>query len=147
MRFSPKSEAEISEGNLLPAGTYPFQVLEATDKQSKAGNDMIALKLGIEDSNGSQRAVFDYLLEAMEYKLRHFAEAVGLLKAYEKGELHAEMLVGLSGECRIAIKAASGGYDPKNEVKDYIKGGVDVVEPAKKSKKDEQDDMDSEIPF
>lgn len=145
MRFTPKTEAEVQEAGLLPAGEYSFEVLEAEDKISKSGNEMIALKLGIEHEE-SLRGVFDYLLtdERMQYKLRHFADAVGVLKDYERGEMKAEDLVGLSGKCKIVIQPAKDGYDAKNSVRDYVKrsnGAEPEPVTAKKT------NMDDDIPF
>ena len=72
MNFTPKSEKELSEENLFPAGIYPFEILEATDKTSKKGNDMIELKLRVFHGERHQ-IVNDYLLESIGYKLRHAA--------------------------------------------------------------------------
>lgn len=133
MRFEAKSEEEVSSFDLAPAGKYAFEVLEAEEKQSKAGNDMIALKIGILH-NGSMNGVFDYLVsgEKTAYKVRHFADAVGMLAEYEKGQLNAADLVGLTGECQIVIQPAKDGYDAKNSVKDYVKRGG--AQPAKAAK-------------
>ena len=149
MRFVPKTEAECS--NLLPEGVYAFEILEAEDTQSKAGNDMLKLKLGVDDGNGSQHGVMDYLVEAVAYKLRHLADATGLLKQYEQGEMKADLLVGRAGQCKLAIAPAKDGYDAKNVVKDYVKRGAkEVIEPKAvpvKGNTRARDDMDDEIPF
>lgn len=146
MRFSPKTEEEVS--NLLAEGVYPFEVLEAAEKQSKAGNDMIALKLGIVGPDDSKRAVFDYLLtdESAQYKLRHFSDTVGLLAEYEKGALTADNLVGLTGKCKLVIQPAKDGYDAKNSVRDYVKRGAKDAAPVKGSSA-AKNDMDDDIPF
>ncbi|CAB4187975.1 hypothetical protein UFOVP1169_36 [uncultured Caudovirales phage] len=137
MKFSPKSEAQIAkeqadamEAALLSKGQYPFEVLEATEGQSKKGNDMITIKVGVMDSHGSMRGIFDYLLEAMQHKLRHFADAVGMLAEYEAGTLNADDLVGLTGECLIDIQPPKDGYSAKNVVKDYVKRNVTGEKPA-----------------
>ena len=153
MRITPKTEAEVQEAGLLTAGEHPFEVLEATDKQSKAGNDMLALKLGIDTEDG-KRAVFDYLGEFAEYKLRHFFDTIGQLEMYESGNIDAEALVGCTGMARIVIQPAKDGYDAKNSVKDYVKRpgmaqkapGKTKVAPIKKrvAAKDMPDD---DIPF
>ncbi len=89
MRFQPKTEEEILAFNLLPDGSYKFMVMGAHNKVSKTGNDMIELKLSISYEN-AHHIIFDYLLEAMLFKLRHFAEATGLLDKYEAGEVMRE---------------------------------------------------------
>lgn len=148
MRFQAKTEEEVS--NLIPKDEYAFEVLEAEEKTSKSGNDMIALKLGI-DYNNSLRGVFDYLvdIDSMAYKTRHFADAVGLLAEYEKGNLNAEELVGLTGKCKIDIQPAKDGYDAKNVVRDYVKRKVGEVAPAKIEPKvaGVRNPMDDDIPF
>lgn len=120
MRFSPKTADEIVADSLLPAGEYPFEVLAAQDKLSKAGNEMIELKLAVYSQDGDQTHVFDYLLEKIAYKLRHFAEAVGLLDKYEKGEFSAFDCEGKNGYCKLAIDSSNPNYPPKNTVRDYV---------------------------
>ena len=141
MKFQPKSEKEVS--NLIPKGEYIFEVLEADEKTSKSGNDMIALKLGVV-YNDSVRGIFDYLvdIDSMAFKTRHFADSVGLLAEYEKGSLDAGALVGLTGKCKIDIQPAKDGYDAKNAVKDYVKIGSKSA-PTGKTETVEDDD----IPF
>jgi hypothetical protein len=118
MRFEPKSADEIALDSMLPEGIYPFEVMQATDKISQAGNEMIELKLVV-FGDGSTPHVFDYLLEKLAYKLRHFAETTGLLAAYEAGELTAEMCLNRDGYCKLAVEKKAG-YEPRNTVKDYV---------------------------
>ena len=118
MRFEPKSSEELAMESLLPEGVYPFEVMQATDKISQAGNEMIELKLVV-FGDGSTPHVFDYLLEKLAYKLRHFAETTGLLAAYEAGELTAEMCLNREGYCKLAVEKKAG-YEPRNTVKDYV---------------------------
>ena len=124
MRFTPKSEAELAENALLPEGEYTFEILTAEDTQSKStGNDMLKLSLRIFENGGenSQR-VFDYLvsIDSMIWKIRHFADAIGMLPEYDSGEMLAETLPGRTGKCKIVIQPASGQWDAKNAVKDYL---------------------------
>ena len=124
MRFTPKTEAELKESELLPEGEYQFEILTAEDTQSKStGNDMLKLSLRIFENGGenSQR-VFDYLvsIDSMIWKIRHFAESIGMLPEYESGEMLAETLPGRTGKCKIIIQPASGQWDAKNAVKDYL---------------------------
>ena len=118
MRFEPKSADEIAMDSLLPEGVYPFEVLDAIDTLSKAGNEMLKLKLVV-FGDGSTPHVYDYLLEKLAYKLRHFAETTGLLAAYEAGELTAEMCLNKEGYCKLVVERQEG-YDPRNTVKDYV---------------------------
>ncbi len=148
MRFQPATEAEVSERGLLPKGEYAFEVLEATDTTSKSGNEMMKVKIAIEH-NDSRYGVFDYLVgtEGMAYKVRHFADAIGLIDQYEKGELPAELCIGLAGKCKIDIQPAKDGYDAKNVVKDYIKRGENVAPLVANKKPITRDDMDDDLPF
>lgn len=145
MRFTPKTEKEIQEMNLISPGIYDFEVISASDKMSKTGNEMIELKIKIWDINNQERIIFDYLLEAMSFKLRHFAEATGLLQKYESGMLLAKDCLGKSGKVEIIIqKDKNGQYGDKNAVKDYI--SLSETSHAEPIKKDDSF-LNDEIPF
>src|ERR1700739_2856565 len=139
MRVEPKTETEVAAAGLFAKGKYPFEVLEAAEGQSKAGNDMIEMKVAIYDGD-KKRNVFDYLvsMDSMAYKIRHFADAVGMLKDYEAGNLDADKLIGCSGECLVDIDPEKNGYPAKNVIKDYVKSsdkaGVSASAPAAKPK-------------
>lgn len=121
MQFQPKSEKDIQAQQLAPEGDYDFEVLRADDATSKKGNVMIALKIGLYSGEAIHWHVFDYLLGAMEAKLRHFADTTGLLAKYESGELAARDCVGRAGRCRIVIAQDKNQvFSDKNAVKDYI---------------------------
>lgn len=122
MNFKPKSDDELNTFDLFPTGEYDFDVIKAIDDTSKAGNDMIKLELDVYATNGKRTRVFDYLLESLSYKLKHFCEATGLAKEYESGDLSAEMCKNRAGRCVLGIqKDKSGEYPDKNFVKDYCK--------------------------
>ena len=144
MRVDPKTEQEVEEGGLLPAGEYDFEVADAEDTRSKKGNDMIVLALAIEDGDGRRHKVTDYLLDAVPYKVRHFASAVGMLKEYEAGNIPAHLLKGRTGKCRLRIDPAKDGFRAKNSVQDYVKesGGAAPAVKAPASGL-----IDDEIPF
>jgi hypothetical protein len=161
MRFTPKTEKEIQEEGLLPAGPYSFEIFKAEERQSKAGNDMIYLKVGVFDDDGRIHYVDDYLMESISYKLRHAAEVCGLLDDYEQGQLNAGDFVNKTGQCKVGIeKDKNNQYPDKNRIVDYLRP-VDAV-PAKpisahnKSKADGYQaareaqapiELDDEIPF
>jgi len=151
----PKTEEELDMERLLPKGTYDFEVVKAEEKQSKKGNDMIKANLKVFHGDGFQ-FVTDFLMEAMPHKLRHFAETIGLLEAYDSGTLDANDLVGRSGKVRIDIEPA-GEYPAKNIAKDYgekkkadvaAKGPLMNAGPKVKSLAEEDsEDNSSQIPF
>lgn len=125
MKFQPKKDEELGAYGVLPAGTYDFVVSKAIDKVSKAGNEMIELELVVSSTEGAKSKVYDYLLEALSWKLKHFCASVGLLKQYEAGILTAERCKDLKGVCEITLqKDESGIYHDKNVVKDYVAANV-----------------------
>jgi hypothetical protein len=124
MRVTPKTEQEISEENLLAPGIYDFEIINASDEISKSsGSEMIKLQVKIFDHNGDPRCVvFDYLLDAIAYKVRHCAEACGVLDRYEDGNLNADDLIHKCGRAKIIIqKDKNGQYPDKNAIRDYLK--------------------------
>ena len=121
MRFSPMSEDELARASLLEPGVYPFEVISASEELSKAGNEMIRVKLNVFGPNDQQAHIFDYLMEKLQYKLRHFCEATGLLQKYEAGTLSEVDCESKSGYVKIKIDPANGSYSAKNSVQDYVK--------------------------
>jgi hypothetical protein len=127
MRFQPKSEEEIQTMSLMHPGIYDFEVIKATDKVSRSGKEMIELQLSVWDTNGKPHTIYDYLMDAMAYKLRHFTEVAGLIDKYNAGIIDEADCLGKSGSVEIIIqkgqpKPDGGFYSDKNSVKDYIVG-------------------------
>ena len=120
LEFQPKTEKEVSEAMLAPAGDYDFEVLKAEDATSKTGNPMITVTIGLYRDGSVKNRVTDYLLPAMEAKLRHFCDTTGLLARYEAGTLEAADCEGRAGQVRIVVDPAKDKYQAKNSVKDYI---------------------------
>ncbi|MCH8852821.1 MAG: hypothetical protein IID41_09255 [Planctomycetes bacterium] len=119
MEVTPKSEAEV-QPQVLASGIYDAFVRTAKDQISKADNDMIELKLAVSDRQGNQVIVTDYLLDAMEFKLRHFCFAAGLGDAYNAGELTAELCQEQNVRVKLRIEGGNGEYLRKNRVIDYL---------------------------
>ena len=120
MKFEPKSEEQIQRERCLPAGVYDFEVVDATEKQSRSGKDMIELKLSVfVDDHAVQ--VRDWIVEGFDWKLRHFCDTCGLLNQYEAGTITAEDCVGQAGTVQIVVKD-SPDFGPQNSVKDYGAG-------------------------
>ena len=123
MKFAPKTAKELAQGNLWEKGNYAFEILEASDEVSKnSGKEMIKLKVKIFTDTGKSQNVFDHLLpDKMEYKLRHVAEACGLLADYEKGDLEAYQFIGKTGYAKVGVSIdKTGAYPDKNQINDYI---------------------------
>ncbi len=153
MRIEPKTQHEIEEGNLFPAGEYDFEITDAIETVSKSsGNEMIALRLKVFNGVGRFILVSDYLLESVAYKLRHCCEACGIIEVYETGNLDAIDFQGRSGRLKLRIdEDKSGQYAKKNSVADYIAGGsgsgAATRAPAKPGSKAHKSDLNDEIPF
>lgn len=133
MQFNPKSEKEIREGQLWPAGEYDFEILEQAflagrewqtceTRSQSSGKDMIQLVVRI--VRGAQsRVVIDYLMAETPGKLRHAADACGLIAEYDMGELSSADFIGSRGRLRLRIERdRSGQYPDKNAVGDYVPG-------------------------
>lgn len=122
MKFKAKSEEEITRESLFEKGVYSFEVIKAENKVSKSGNDMIKVQLLVFSNNSeSTKTVYDYLMEAMAFKLRHFCKATGLIEKYEQETLDAEDCEGKTGKCYLGIEEdKTGEYLPRNSVKDYV---------------------------
>lgn len=134
MRFTPKSEAEIAAENLWQPGEYGFEIIERVtfgtkeyttiDTLSKNNADMIRLVVKLYNTEGQFQTLIDYLMEAVPGKLRHAAEACGLLSQYETGTLQAEQFIGKTGFLKLKIeKDKNGQYPDKNAVQDYVSAG------------------------
>ncbi len=148
MRFTPKTEKEIQEANLIPVGIYPFEIVTAIDTQSNARNDMIKLGIKLWDIEGNERHVYDYLLEVMEYKLRHCAYACGLGDKYESGVLAAADFEGRTGSLKLGIKKdKTGQYPDQNNVSDYIVKDNHENQAPKHDSRPVSAILNDEIPF
>lgn len=136
MQFKPKTDEELNP--LLQPGVYDYEVVKATDEISQSQNEQIKLTLRTWDNQGKEIIVFDYLLEAMHYKIKHFCYGCGLSNLYETGKLTAQDCIGRVGKFVIKIdKDKSGQYKDKNAVKDYI---------AESDLSSKPSDLDDDIP-
>ena len=152
MRFAPKSDTELQELGLMPEGIYSLEVTEAQDKVSKSGNEMIALKLTVNAGDHSGRPVFDYLLESMGFKLKHFTEAASIPHKYTDGSLNALDCMGKLVKAHIVISPPKDGYAAKNSVKDYVvKTGAEQSfapsAPKANVTEDKKEEFDQDLPF
>lgn len=126
MKFQPKTDDEIKRAMCAAPGTYDFEVANAVDGFSKVkedgsgGNPMTTLTLRVFVGQ-SERTVKDFLMEKLQFKLKHFMYSVGFGAEYEAGGLDAALLIGRAGKLVLAIQEQEG-YGPKNVVKDYVSG-------------------------
>lgn len=139
MKFTPKTQQQLDEALLWPVGTYSYEIINAEDRLSKKGNEMIALKLQIFNDEGGHAFVDDYLLEAMAHKLRNAARACGLIDKYEAGHLEAYDFLNKTGKVTIKIdKSKDPAYSDKNTVAKYLE--PDAGDAAEL-------DLDDKLPF
>lgn len=151
----PLTKEEAKQGDLIPPGIYLFEVMDATDEISKSGSgaEMIKLKLKVFLDDGREKFLFDYLLEALEFKMAHFFEAVGLWDEYQEGAVEGWHCVARTGKLKIYTqKDKTGQYGDKSAVADYIvDSNVGEVPKAPKAQKAQkaagQDFADDDIPF
>ena len=126
MNFQPRTEQQIADSKLWNKGLYDFEILDAFERKSKAGNPMMELKHRLTDGNRS-RIISDYLLDETPEKLRHACAACGLLDKYETGCLSNDDFVGKRGQLKLIVEKAKDGYPAKNVIGDYLVAGVSAA--------------------
>lgn len=133
-----EEDCQKARFDLIPDGEYPFYVEGATEKLSKAGNDMIELSLVIWDRDGKEHKIKDFLLatERMMWKNRHFCESTSMIDVYEANQFCASHAVGKNGKCKIGQQKGqpkdrsnpNGEKHPdRNVVVDYIQADIDLT--------------------
>ena len=148
MKFDPNAATESTGGFAVwPPGEYDFEVSEAEDTTSKAGNDMIKLKLFVYDREGNRLVVFDYLVSSAAWKIKAFAEAAGMLSDFDAGELDAALMIGRTGRARIGLEKQEG-FDERNKVLAYVKKPAASTAPVlRRASVPAGAGLDDEIPF
>lgn len=122
MKYTPKTEKEINESRLLPAGEYDFEIYKADDsKPSKAGDPMLTLSLRIFSKDGTARMTNDWILltDDWAWKLRGLCEEVGLLDDYEAGKLDVADFPGQAGKLMLGVSKRKDTGEDQNGVKRY----------------------------
>lgn len=126
----------------LPAGEYPFTVLESGLAASKSaknpGRQFIKVKLNVHGPK-FDRHVYDQFADWFsEWKLKHFCETTGLRDEYAMGCVSPEgnAWAGREGYCRIKVRPAEGEHDERNEVVDYLPEEDQRIETGKDSRID-----------
>jgi len=119
MQFTPRTEKELAESRLMKKGVYDFEILDARETTSNAGNTMIELKVKVMNGNGG-RVLADYLLAKTPEKLLHCASACGLADKYDTGELADSDFRGKRGKLKLAVEKGKNGFPDRNVVADYV---------------------------
>ncbi|MDP7030247.1 MAG: DUF669 domain-containing protein [Phycisphaerales bacterium] len=121
MEFNPSDGSQRSGLELLPAGEYDIEVIEAEERSSQKGNQMIALTLQAKHPDGYDARVWDYLVsvQAAVFKIKMFCEATGLQKQFERGRLTAEECVGRRARATVIIEEGRDGFSDRNSIQEY----------------------------
>jgi hypothetical protein len=140
MKFKPQTEEEaaLAERRPLPAGIYDAEVLLAEETRSKAGNDMLKIKLAVYRPNGGQEWVWDYITDT-SYRLGQLMTVCGLSDQYQKGEVHPDELEGKSFKVTLKVDPARGEYSARNSVGRYGLAKPKPATPAEASTEAEDD--------
>ena len=115
----------------LEEGICDFEVIQAKEKISKAGNSMIELLLKVTDIRKKQDTLKDWLLDSpkMAFKLKHFWQSVNNSDIYNKGEIYEIEYLNKKGKCTIKWEESKDpNYPSKMRIMDYIS-----IDPANKS--------------
>lgn len=153
-----------SNGAVWRAGTYDFEIHDASEELSKAGNDQIKLTVWVFDTQGERKTCFDYLgaTEKVQWKTRQFCQSVGLIAQYESGELDVNDIVERTGKLKLGIQK-SPEYGDQNKVLAYLEAteaapraarpaaarpaSTPARQPAPARSSQSARDLDDEIPF
>ena len=159
MQFNPMTKEQLK--SLLPEGVYSFEVTSATEKDSKAGNPMIALSLRVVGEKGEVVFINDWLMQPVAdddqdktknkvWKIRQFCHSVGLKEVYEKGSLTGYDCLKKNGMAKIKIKPDQNGNDANvvSAYLDRISAPIPLAQVITK-RTDHSPDIfkDSDIPF
>lgn len=152
MRFTPKSDEQIEAEKAerlaayqpWPAGLVcDYEIKEAIEATSKAGNDMIKVHVDVYNDKGDVRGIIMYFGDWNDY---HFSRINR--DRYEAGQVDPEDLLGRTGKCVLGIE--KGGlkddgtrYADKNNIREFLKPAA----PIKKSIKASDPELNDSIPF
>lgn len=157
MRFEPKSDKELY--GLLDDGEYDFEIIDAQDTESKAGNPMLVVTAKVFGPD-KDHTIKDYITNGA--KLKKLCDTLDMMAAYNAGNLPAVDLVGACGKCKVGMEK-NEQYGDKNRIVSYVPAGKalaappvttadKVPQPAKKPAKASQQTVppsppDDDIPF
>jgi hypothetical protein len=132
VKTSGRSEAETVKAaarKLLKSDWYDAIITEASEQESRRGNETMKLTVVVDDGADGERTFTDYLTDTAlgGLKLRHCCAARGVLAHYETGELYP---ADFPGPVRVKIGTEKGraGFAPRNVLLDYEAADSSVVE-------------------
>lgn len=149
-------EPEEKNFIVLPKGDYPFAILEVnTMERSKAGNDMVPVKLEFRDADGNAVQVTEYLVfsQNARWKIDQFLKCVGPIEIGRAVNFEDAAFISWlkkrTGTATLTIEEVHGKnstYD-KNKVETYLASTTKrEAAPAPKPAPFVPDE-DEEIPF
>lgn len=115
MGFTPKSREEVDDMNVLEPGTYDFEVVEAEEKVSNSGNEMVAINMKVFRKDGSFAFVRDWLMNMDNYYAQHKCRA--FLETTGRDEVN-EYVQGATGLVALQIEETPQ-YGKQNKVVGY----------------------------
>jgi hypothetical protein len=127
MEIKPMSEADAlraAKRTLLKPGVHPARITEAFERPSEKGNDV--MELTFEMADGRHLKAWLSNTKMGQLVLRHAADAVGQLAAYEAGRLTQDMFPGNDVRLRLSIRKRRG-YPDSNQVDDILPAAESVV--------------------
>lgn len=122
MEFNPTDSSGRSSFELLPEGTYDIEVIEAEERTSQKGNEMIALTIQAKHPEGYPVRIWDYLVSvpAAVFKIEQFCTAAGLQDKFKAGRLMADDCVGKHLRAKIEIESGRDNYADRNSIQEYV---------------------------
>ena len=126
MEFNPSDAGQSSGFELLPEGTYDIEVIDAEERTSQKGNEMIALTLQAQHPDGYPVRIWDYLVSvaAATFKIEQFCGAAGLQEKFKAGRLLADDCVGKKVSAKIEIESGRDNFSDRNSIREYVTAGA-----------------------
>jgi hypothetical protein len=121
MEIKPMSEADAlraAKRTLLKPGIHPARITEAFERRSESGKSDV-MELTFEMADGRLLKAWPSNTPAGQLLLRHAADSVGQLSAYEAGLLTQDMFPGAAVRLRLSIRKRRG-YQDSNQVDDIL---------------------------
>jgi hypothetical protein len=120
MTFEPKTKEQIEDAKLWPKGEYGFEIIDAAEKKSAAGNEMFEIEVRLSNGKGASKELTDYLLPKRAEKLYGCCAAIGVLDKYRSGTLSQDDFVGGRGKVALIVEKGKNGFPPRNAIESYI---------------------------
>jgi hypothetical protein len=160
LQYKKRTEAEANSmatsGATIPAGDYRFKITGCERQHSKSGNPMLVVKFAVRMPTGEIIPLTEWLLltDQWDWKLRHLADACGLLAKYDADTLDALDFIGKTGDFTLTHQTNKDSGQVNARVKDYHKKSPPTVEVEPEKKETGSRDttgshaeFDDQIPF